>query len=78
MKRTDIIRIMVLFWAVITLPVYILGAIFIGSWKNLLASLDFENVGSMTFSDFAVALFFIGPWLLIFLFLIKKAFHWRD
>lgn len=78
MRRTDIIRIMVLFWAVLTLPFYVLGALFVGSWNNFVASLDFGNAGSMTFSDFGVAVFFLGPWLLIFVFLVRRAVSRRD
>ena len=72
MKSTDFFRILVLFWAVLTLPFYILAALYLGSWKNFVASLDFENAGSMTFSDFGVAVFFIGPWAVIAFFLMRK------
>lgn len=78
MKRADIVRIIVLFWAVLTLPFYVLGALFVGSWNNFFASLDFESAGSMTFSDIGVAIFFLGPWLLIFVFLVRRVLSRQD
>ncbi len=73
MKSTDLIRIAVLVWAALTLPVIILAALYLGSWQNFFASLDIENASSMTFSDLGVAVFFLGPWAIILLFLLKKA-----
>ena len=72
--KNPFFRIIVLTWAVLTLPFYILAALYLGSWKNFVASLDFDNAGSMTFSDFGVAVFFIGSWVIIALFLKRKVF----
>jgi hypothetical protein len=78
MRSADYIRIAVIFWAILTLPVYILAALYLGSWKNFIASLDFQNAGSMTISDVGVAVFFLGPWILILLFLLKKVMFRRE
>lgn len=70
--KSPLFHIIVLTWAVLTLPFYILGAMFLGSWEDFVAGLDFDNAGSMTFSDFGVAVFFLGPWLIIALLLMRK------
>ena len=72
MKNRDFWSIVILSWAGLTLPFYVLGALFIGSWENFTAALDFENIGSMGIADVDAAIFFIGPWLIIAAFLLRK------
>ena len=72
MNRRDLWRIIVLSWASLTLPVYILGALFIGSWEGFVRALDFENFAAMGVTDVIVAIVFLGPWAIIVGFLIKR------
>lgn len=72
MRKKDVLSIFVLSWAGLTLPVYILAALYLGSWDNLIASLDFENARSMKLEDIGVAILFIGPWIIIAIFLLRR------
>lgn len=72
MKSRDFWTIVILSWAGLTLPVYVLAALFLGSWENFIAALDFENIGSMEIADIGVAIFFIGPWAIIATYLVRK------
>ena len=72
MNSRDFWSIIIMSWAVLTLPVYVLAFLFIGSWDNFIAAWDFKNIGSMEMADVGVAIFFLGPWVIITAFLLRK------
>lgn len=72
MKASDWISITVLTWAALTLPIYILSILYLGSWENFLEAFEFEGIRSLELSDLGVIVFFVCPWLIIVAFTIWK------
>lgn len=72
MSKLDYLFIIIGTWAVLTSPIYILAVLYLGSWENLIAVFEFKRLISMSIEDIGSAIFFVGPWLIIAFFLIKR------